>query len=95
MSVHSNEEYHEAEECVIVGSLQLFPGQAVDDMVGNEIENFSARATRQGTKTSLDGLFYGRVFCENEMVEFFVKETRADCYGDADVKSVEHESDAV
>lgn len=41
---------NEAESCITVGSLETFPGQAVDEMVANRMEYVGARRYRQGTK---------------------------------------------
>lgn len=54
---------NQAEECVIAGSLQLFPGQAVDEMIASKVEDVGVRRSRQGTrKTSPEGFRYKNVF---------------------------------
>lgn len=52
-----------AENCITVGSVQPFLGQAVHEMVATEMGDIEAPRFRQGTtKTFLKGLYYRELF---------------------------------
>lgn len=56
--VHCKEVGNKSQGCDVLGSLEPFPGQYVQEMVGIGTKDAEARETVQGTKKSdLDGLY--------------------------------------
>lgn len=86
----------DAEGCTIVRSLELFPGQAVTEMVPGGMEDFGALRFRQSTrKMDLDGIYYRRVFRGGQDDEVLcVEEAKAHGWRVAIVKSGGRQSDA-
>lgn len=61
---------NEAEECILVGSLQLFSEQAEDELAARGMEDVRARRFCQDTrKRGLEKYGYRRVFPGDEVLE--------------------------
>lgn len=64
---------YEAEENVIKESMQLCHQQAGSGFVPKKMENVGFERLRQRTKkTGLDGLYYRRMYRENEVVHWWL-----------------------
>lgn len=67
VTAHRGRVKSEAESCSIVGSLEFFPGQTVDEMVKSEVNGVGERRLCQGrTKKSTEVIYYREVFRGDE-----------------------------
>lgn len=71
--MHRKEVGAEVKGCVIAESLEPSPGQAMNEMVVNGMEDAGTRSFCRGMRmTGADGFYYSRVFRRNETVDCFV-----------------------